>query len=173
MLGTLRSARTRRGKRERERTPVARRRLSEPRRVRARAAGVALRALVVLRRKDLEAGHARVHLGADREAEAEEERVDERVAEAHGAGDDVARGELERAAEDDEALDWTVSYGCARRTRGRTWTYGEDEHDGGRGDGRIADLVRLRQRAGEEAQQRRDRDPGIAPRQRAPLHDEQ
>lgn len=43
-------------------------------------------------------------LRADREAEAEEERVHECVAQAHGAGDDVAVRYLERAAENDEPL---------------------------------------------------------------------
>ncbi len=46
-----------------------------------------------------------VHRRADREPEAEEERVHDSVAEAHRACDNVSGGELERAAEDDVALE--------------------------------------------------------------------
>lgn len=81
------------------RTPPQRWRALIPRPV--RIMGIRAREIV---RPERMMRELRVGSRPDGEAEAEEERVDEREADAHGAGHDVARRELEAAAEHDEAL---------------------------------------------------------------------
>lgn len=77
-----------------------RRCLSKPRRI-----AVALRAEIILRPKNLETCHFLVDFYTYCESEAEEKRIYKSITKAYGPCNNVARRQLERAAQYDKALE--------------------------------------------------------------------